>query len=81
MKIDHLSLAVLISACIAQVGSADPLETSRVLGSKTCMTSGCHGGAGLDRGAFNIWKTYDPHFNASATLTNGRSRAMARELK
>ena len=45
------------------------------------MTSGCHGGAGLDRGAFNIWKTYDPHSNASATLTNGRSRAMASELK
>lgn len=44
------------------------------------MTSGCHGGAGLDRGAYNIWKRYDPHFNASATLTNGRSRAMARQL-
>lgn len=44
------------------------------------MTSGCHGGAGLDRGAYNIWKRYDPHFNASATLTNGRSKAMARQL-
>lgn len=44
------------------------------------MTSGCHGGAGPDRGAYSIWKRYDPHFNASATLTNGRSRAMARQL-
>lgn len=44
------------------------------------MTSGCHGGAGLDRGAYNIWKLYDPHFDASATLTNGRSKAMARQL-
>ncbi len=44
------------------------------------MTSGCHGGAGLDRGAYNIWKLYDPHFNSAATLTNGRSKAMARQL-
>jgi len=44
------------------------------------MTSGCHGGAGPDRGAYSIWKRYDPHFNAAATLTNGRSRAMARQL-
>ena len=44
------------------------------------MTSGCHGGAGLDRGAYTIWKGYDPHFNSSATLTNGRSKAMARQL-
>ncbi len=44
------------------------------------MTSGCHGGAGLDRGAYHIWKNYDPHFDAAATLTNGRSKAMARQL-
>ena len=44
------------------------------------MTSGCHGGAGPDRGAYNIWKRYDPHFEASATLANGRSKAMARQL-
>ena len=44
------------------------------------MTSGCHGGAGPDRGAYNIWRLYDPHFDSSATLTNGRSKAMARQL-
>jgi len=44
------------------------------------MTSGCHGGAGVGQGAYHIWKGYDPHFNASATLTNGRSKAMARQL-
>ncbi len=44
------------------------------------MTSGCHGGAGPDRGAYTIFKGYDPHFDASATLTNGRSKAMARQL-
>jgi hypothetical protein len=45
------------------------------------MTSGCHGGAGLDRGAYHIFKRFDPHGGASATLTNGRSRAMARQLR
>lgn len=44
------------------------------------MTSGCHGGAGLDRGAYTIFKRFDPHFEASATLSNGRSKAMARQL-
>ena len=44
------------------------------------MTSGCHGGAGLDRGAYTIFKRFDPHADASATLTNGRSKAMARQL-
>ena len=44
------------------------------------MTSGCHGGAGPGRGAYDIWKRYDPHFDAAATLTNGRSKAMARQL-
>ncbi|MEO5914050.1 MAG: multiheme c-type cytochrome [Luteolibacter sp.] len=44
------------------------------------MTSGCHGGAGLDRGAYTIFKRFDPHSEASATLTNGRSNAMARQL-
>lgn len=44
------------------------------------MTSGCHGGAGLDRGAYHIFKRFDPHSEASATLTNARSKAMARQL-
>lgn len=70
----------MISVCLSQVGAGEPLDTAKVLGSQTCMTSGCHGGAGLDRGAYNIFKRYDPHFDASATLTNGRSKAMARQL-
>ena len=75
----------MISVCLSQVGAGEPLDTAKVdtakvLGSETCMTSGCHGGAGLDRGAYTIFKGYDPHFDASATLTNGRSKAMARQL-
>lgn len=80
MSNDPLFLSVTILVCLSLVGAGEPVETAKELGSQTCMTSGCHGGAGLDRGAYNIWKRYDPHFDASATLTNGRSKAMARQL-
>ena len=79
MRKDQLFLTV-ISVCLQQVGAEEPLDTAKVLGSETCMTSGCHGGAGLGRGAYDIWKRYDPHFDSAATLTNGRSKAMARQL-
>lgn len=71
---------VMIPVCFSQAGAVEPLDSTRVLGSQSCMTSGCHGGAGVDRGAYTIWKGYDPHFNSAATLTNGRSKAMARQL-
>ncbi len=70
----------MISVCLSRVGAGEPLDATKALGSQTCMTSGCHGGAGLDRGAYHIWKNHDPHFAAAATLTNGRSKAMARQL-
>ncbi len=73
-------MTVTISVCLPQVGAGQPLDTAKVLGSETCMTSGCHGGAGLERGAYTIWKRYDPHFDSAATLSNGRSKAMARQL-
>lgn len=73
-------MAVVIAVCLPQVGAGEPSDTAKVLGSDSCMTSGCHGGAGLDRGAYNIFKRFDPHSEASATLTNGRSKAMARQM-
>jgi hypothetical protein len=75
-----LLLGFVIAFCLSQSGMGQPLEAEKALGSQTCMTSGCHGGAGPGRGAYSIWKQYDPHFDAAATLTNGRSRAMARQL-
>lgn len=77
---DRLFVTVMIAVCLPQAGTGEPSDTAKVLGSETCMTSGCHGGAGLDRGAYNIFKRFDPHSEASATLTNGRSRAMARQM-
>jgi len=70
----------MVSVCLSPAASGDPAGASRVLGSETCSTSGCHGGAGPNRGAYHIWKRSDPHFHASATLTNGQSAAMARNM-
>jgi len=70
----------MISVWLPQVGAGEPSDTEKVLSSDSCMTSGCHGGAGLDRGAYNIFKRFDPHSESAATLTNGRSKAMARQL-
>ena len=75
-----LSSAVMVSFCILHIASGEPSGVSRVLGSDSCATSGCHGGAGLNRGAYHIWKRSDPHSKASATLTNGQSAAMARQM-
>jgi len=71
---------VMVTMCLPRVVAGEPLTAPKMLGSDSCMTSGCHGGGGLDRGAYTIWKGYDPHFNSAATLTNGRSKAMARQL-
>jgi hypothetical protein len=51
-----------------------------VLTPQSCSTSGCHGGAGLNKGAYHIWRDFDPHFDSAATLTNGQSRALAGSL-
>ncbi|MEP2775685.1 MAG: multiheme c-type cytochrome [Luteolibacter sp.] len=71
-----ISLSVFISGTL----SAELFPTGKVLGSESCSTSGCHGGAGPNRGAHTIWKRYDPHTASAATLSTGRSRAMAGKL-
>ena len=77
--LSRLSLAALFF-CISQVCWGDPTGVSRVLGADSCATSGCHGGAGLNRGAVSLWKRADPHLHAAATLTNGQSTAMAQKV-
>lgn len=81
MRFGETVSVFLISSCLCSIGSGEPSGSAKILGSGSCSTSGCHGGAGPNRGAYNIWKDYDPHVNAAATLENGRSRAMAREMK
>lgn len=84
MRNDKLLSTVLLTVVTwfsqAQFGGSEPPDPDKFLRSQTCMTSGCHGGAGPGKGACNIFSRFDPHFNASATLTNGRSKAMARQL-
>lgn len=71
---------VTIFLGVSQVCWGDPGAGSRVLGSDSCATSGCHGGAGLNQGAYHIWKRSDPHYHAAATLTNGQSSAIAQKM-
>jgi hypothetical protein len=59
---------------------AEPESPFKVLAPDSCATSGCHGGAGLNRGAYHIWREYDPHFQSAATLANGQSRALAEKM-
>jgi hypothetical protein len=81
MRKIQLYISALFAVFFYQTVSADPLETSRVVGSHSCMTSGCHGGAGPNRGAYKIWERYDPHHASAATLGSGRSEAMGAYLK
>jgi len=70
----------MVAVCLPRAASAEPAGASRVLGADSCATSGCHGGAGPNRGAYHIWKRSDPHARAAATLSNGQSGAMARQM-
>ena len=81
MRKGQIFISALVATSLSQTGFSDPLETSRVVGSQSCMTSGCHGGAGPNRGAYNIWERYDPHHASAATLSSGRSEAMAAYMK
>ena len=73
-------LMIPVSVVFSGAVSADPEDVPKILGSDSCATSGCHGGAGPNRGAHGIWTNYDPHASSAATLGNGRSRAMAEQL-
>ncbi len=80
MRRELTFVSVMIFACLSQSVSSEPMSQSRVLGSDSCATSGCHGGAGLNRGAYHIWQRSDPHAHSAATLSNGQSAAMARKM-
>ncbi|MGJ8644598.1 MAG: multiheme c-type cytochrome [Luteolibacter sp.] len=70
------SIPVLLSGAL----NAELFPTGKVLGSESCSTSGCHGGAGPNRGAHTIWKRYDPHTASASTLASGMSERMAARL-
>ncbi|QTN34034.1 hypothetical protein HZ994_17485 [Akkermansiaceae bacterium] len=74
------SMAASVFVCLCGAAHAEPARGSRILGADSCATSGCHGGAGPNRGAHSIWLNYDPHTSSAATLGNGRSKAMAAQM-
>jgi hypothetical protein len=79
IRLLHLFL-LSVSVCLSGAAAADPAASPKILGADSCATSGCHGGAGPNRGAHTLWKNYDPHNASAATLSNGRSKAMAAQL-
>lgn len=80
MRLGSPLIIASLAAWSLAVVHAEPESTSKVLGPQSCSTSGCHGGAGLNRGAYHLWRDYDPHFDSAATLANGQSRALAGRL-
>lgn len=69
---------------IPLLGVASPLMAHAgdavTLGSGSCSSSGCHGGAGERSNQFVIWSQRDVHSRSFATLTTSRSARMAEAL-
>ena len=53
----------------------------KVLGTASCATSGCHGGAGPLRGAVATFTREDPHGRSYGTLATPRSARMGEALR
>jgi hypothetical protein len=53
----------------------------KVLGTESCATSGCHGGAGPVRGAVTTFNREDPHAHSYDTLATPRSARMGEALR
>jgi hypothetical protein len=69
----------MVSAFGVVVASASSAEPDFV-GSKTCSTTGCHGGAGDLSKQYTVWFRADPHSRGHSTLTTARSARMAEAL-
>src|SRR5437899_4190985 len=51
------------------------------LGSLSCSSSSCHGGAATNKDQYLIWSRQDFHSRAYATLTTARSKRLAEVLR
>ena len=70
-----------LPAAASALPSATPTqENVRYVGSVTCQSSMCHGGASPSRDQFIIWSHDDFHSRAYATLVTPRSVRMAESL-
>ena len=57
-----------------------PMSSPRYLGTASCSSSSCHGGAGEQHNQFIVWSQWDFHQRASLILTNARSARIADRL-
>lgn len=87
LRLRWLIFALVISAENGIAGTAPPLAqserhtNSRYLGSMSCSSSSCHGGAGDQHNQFITWSQHDFHQRASLILTNARSARIAETLR
>ena len=76
---------VLFFAAIFTLGTIaqdNQSSSPKFLGSQSCATSGCHGGASDKSKQYSIWSQRDFHFQRPvATLTTARSERIAEGLK
>lgn len=69
---------LLLVACCASAVAND--ESVKFLGSNSCSSSSCHGGAGEKRSQFITWSRKDFHTRAYAILLNARSARIGEAL-
>jgi hypothetical protein len=70
-----VSAALVVVSCSAQGGG-----TNQFVGSQSCSSSSCHGGASPKNNQNLIWSQQDPHAKSYATLTSARSERLAEAL-
>lgn len=76
-----LPLAVIASTPGFGLAENASAPAGKFVGTDTCATAGCHGGADPKRYQYQYWQHADPHSKAFATLTTARSARMAEDLK
>jgi hypothetical protein len=71
---------VLLQILAVSTLGAAPAGGAATLGSNSCSTSGCHGGAGDHHDEYVTWSQRDVHSRSYATLTTARAARMAEAL-
>jgi len=75
-----LSVMFLLPTVLAEVTNS--IAAPKFLGSQSCSSSSCHGGAGEKSNQYTIWSTHDfHHARPYATLETARSERLAEVLK
>ena len=75
-----LGLARLLIAS-AELSAAELDTPANFLGSLSCSSASCHGGAVTNKDQYLVWSRQDYHSRAYATLTTARSKRLAEVLK